>query len=402
MSDKSPKKDVERRDVRQEVTDSILAKLEQGVMPWRKGWADGEPKHGEPKPLMLPQNGESGKAYRGGNRLYLMSVMHSQGYDDPRFMTFNQLRAWEAGPQKGSRGYPVEYWERLPFWKRRDVEVSLNGVRVQVHEVRSDGLAPVAVIGADRREVPANHFDVRSPDGCMMRWAQAEKRLDVLYAKHSTVFNIAQCQGLEKYLEARPFELPQRTEVQLDASMDGVVKGMQATGLQVRFKEQNHAFYRPSTDMIMMPDPKQFEDVREFRSTLLHELGHATGHASRLNREGIVAGDGFGGPKYAREELVAELTSAFMSAETGIDRVDDNHVSYISHWMAALKAKDGKHVLYEAAREADKATDYMLDASRSAEVEQAVERPLDKAQDREGPAAPPKRRRREVDHGMSL
>ena len=377
MPNKSASKDVERRDVRQEVTDSILARLEQGVMPWRKGWTDGEPKHGEPTPLMLPQNGESGKAYRGGNRLYLMSVMHSQGYDDPRFMTFNQLRAWEAGPQKGSRGYPVEYWEKMPFWKRRDVEVSLNGSRVQVLDVRSDGMAPVAVIGADRREVPANHLDVRAPDGRMMRRAQAERELDVLYAKHSTVFNIAQCQGIEKFLEARPFELPKRTEVQLDASMDGIVKGMQATGLQVRFEEQNRAFYRPSADMIMMPVPQQFDDVREFRSTLLHELGHATGHASRLNREGVVNGDGYGGPKYAREELVAELTSAFMAAETGIDRVDDNHASYISHWMAALKAKDGKHVLYEAAREADKATDYMLDAA-SRSVEQAVEQPLGK------------------------
>jgi len=373
MSNKSPKKDApERRDVRQEVTDSILARLEQGVMPWRKGWTDGEP-----KPLMLPQNGESGKTYRGGNRLHLMAVMQSQGYDDPRFMTFNQLRAWEAGPQKGSRGYPVEYWERMPFWKRRDVEISLNGSRVQVHDVRSDGMTPVAVIGAERREVPANHLDVRGPDGGVMRWARAERELDVLYAKHSTVFNIAQCQGIEKYLEARPFELPKRTEVQLDASMSDIVKGMQATGLQVRFEEQNRAFYRPSADMIMMPVPQQFDDVREFRSTLLHEMGHATGHASRLARDGIVAGDGFGGPKYAREELVAEMTSAFMAAETGIDRVDDNHASYIGHWIEAIKAKDGgKHVLYEAAREADKATDYMLDASRS--VERAVEQPLDK------------------------
>jgi len=235
-------------------------------------------------------------------------------------------------------------------------------------------MTPVAVIGAERREVPANHLDVRGPDGGVMRWARAERELDVLYAKHSTVFNIAQCQGIEKYLEARPFELPKRTEVQLDASMSDIVKGMQATGLQVRFEEQNRAFYRPSSDLIMMPDPKQFEDVREFRSTLLHELGHATGHASRLNREGIVAGDGFGGPKYAREELVAEMTSAFMAAETGVDRIDDSHASYIGHWVESLKAKDGKHVLYEAARDADKATDYMLDASRS--LEQAVEQPL--------------------------
>jgi len=368
MSEKKAKaapKEFEKRDVRQEVTESILAKLEQGVMPWRQGWTDAEP-----KPLMLPQNGETGRAYRGGNRMYLMHVLHERGYDDPRFMTFNQLRAWEAGPQKGSRGYPVEYWDKMPFWKRKDVDVTLNGQKVWVQDVRSDGVTPVALIGSDRREVFTSHLDVRSPEGRMMRWDQADRTLSVLYGRHSVVFNLAQCQGIEKYLEAHPLEIPKRSEAQLDASMDGIVKGMEATGLKVRFEEQNRAFYRPSADMILMPDPKQFEDVREFRSTLLHELGHATGHASRLNREGVVAGDGFGGPKYAREELVAELTSAFMAAQTGIDRIDDSHASYIGHWLEALKAKDGKHVLYEAAREADKAADYLVEASMAREQSQ--------------------------------
>lgn len=133
--------------------------------------------------------------------------------------------------------------------------------------------------------------------------------------------------------------------------------------------------------MIMMPEQSQFADIREFRSTLLHELGHATGHESRLAREGITNGDGFGGPKYAREELVAELTSAFMSAETGIERIDDQHASYISSWLEVLKSKDGKHILFEAAREADKATDYMLE--RSLEREKAVEQ--NKEQEAEKP-----------------
>lgn len=368
---KAASKEFEKRDVRQEVTDSIMAKLEQGVMPWRRGWSDAE---SEPQPLMLPQNGESGKTYRGGNRLYLMHVLQSQGYDDPRFMTFRQLRAWEAGPEKGSRGYPVEYWDKMPFWKRKDVDVMLNGQKVQVLDVRSEGPAPVAVLGPNRREAYTSHLDVRSPEGRMMRWDQADRTLSVLYARHSVVFNLEQCQGTEKYLETHPLNLPKRSEVQLDAAMDGIVKGMESTGLKVRFEEQNRAFYRPSADLILMPDPKQFGDVREFRGTLLHELGHATGHASRLGREGIVDGDGFGGQKYAQEELVAELTSAFMAAQTGIDRIDDSHASYIGHWMEALKAKDGKHVLYEAAREADKAADYMLDVSQERQQSQSQEK----------------------------
>lgn len=381
----APKKETERRDIRQEVTDSIMRKLEEGTMPWRRGWEDAE----QQRPMLLPRNGESGKMYRGGNRLSLLSVMHGHDYSDPRFFTFKQLQAHEAGPEKGSKGYPVEYWDKMPFWKRRDCQVMVGGNPVQVHDVRQEGSQTIATIGPDRRDVHAVHLDAKGPDGRTMRWRQAERELDVLYARHSVVFNVAQCRGLERYLEANPLDIPKRTEVQLDRALDGIVHGMEATGLRVRFEEQNRAFYRPSSDMIMMPAPKQFQDAREFRSTLLHELGHATGHESRLAREGIVSGDGFGGPKYAREELVAELTSAFMSAETGIDRVDDQHAAYIGVWLEALKSKDGKHVLFEAAREADKASDYLL--GRSLERGKSVE------QDQEQGAAPAKKAKETAD-----
>lgn len=363
----SEAKESQRRDVRQEVTDSILAKLEQGVMPWRRGWKDAE-HEGQ---ILLPRNGETGKMYRGGNRLYLMTVMQAKGYSDPRFFTFKQLQALDAAPEKGSKGYPVEYWDRLPFWRRRDCQVMVGGNAVQVHDVRQQGGQTIASIGADRRDVHAVHLDVRGPAGQIMRWAQAEKTLDLLYARYSVVFNVAQCRGLEAYLEANPLDIPKRSEVQLDKALDGIVKGMEKTGLKVRFEAQNRAYYRPSADMIMMPQQEQFSDIREFRSTLLHELGHATGHESRLAREGITNGDGFGGPKYAREELVAELTSAFMAAETGIERIDDQHAAYISSWLDVLRAKGGKDVLFEAARQADKATDYLL--VHSLEREKAVE-----------------------------
>jgi len=393
MSKTETKAKVERRDVRQEVTDSIMKRLEQGVMPWRRGWIDTEQQHA----LMLPRNGETGKMYRGGNRLSLLSTMHEQGYADPRFFTFNQLRALEAGPEKGSHGYPIEYWDKMPFWKRRDCQVLVGTHPVQVHDVRQVGAQTIATIGADRRDVHAVHLDVKGPDGQIMRWRQAEKDLDILYARHSVVFNVAQCRGLERYLEANPLEIPQRSEVQLDQALEGVVSGMKATGLQVRFEDQNRAYYRPSADLIVMPKPDQFPDAREFRSTLLHELGHATGHESRLDREGITSSDGFGKEKYAREELVAELTSAFMSAETGIERVDDQHAAYIGHWLEALKGKEGKHILFEAARDADKATDYMLE--RSQEREKAVEQDKGPEAEKPGPeqTAPAKRPREAVD-----
>lgn len=358
----------DRRDVRQEVTDSIIRRLEQGVMPWRRGWRDAQESD---LGLLLPRNGISNALYRGGNKLSLLTVMHAEGYRDPRFFTFKQLQSLDAGPQKGSRGYPVEYWDKMPFWKRRDCVVMLGSTPVKVHDVqRVDGRA-IATVGDDRRDVHAAYLNVRAPDGAMLSWQQAERTLDVLYSRYSVVFNVQQCRGLEKYLEQHPLDIPKRSEMELDEKLKDIVSGMEKTGLRVKFEPQNKAFYRPSADMVMMPLREQFDDVREFRSTLLHELAHATGHESRLNRDGITKSDGFGSPRYAREELIAELASAFMSAETGIERVDDQHAAYIQSWLTALKGKDGKHLLFEAAREADKATDYLLDRAR--ELAQEVE-----------------------------
>lgn len=125
-------KEKQARDVRQEVTDAIVKKLEAGVMPWRRGWSSAEQAKDA---LLLPRNGETGRAYRGGNRLYLMTMMQEKGWSDPRFMTFNQLQKLDAGPRKGEKGLPVEYWDELPFWKRRDVDVLLCGEKVKVHAV---------------------------------------------------------------------------------------------------------------------------------------------------------------------------------------------------------------------------------------------------------------------------
>ena len=137
---------------------------------------------------------------------------------------------------------------------------------------------------------------------------------------------------------------------------------------------QNRAYYSPTLDTVVMPERRQFESPGAYRSTLLHEIAHATGHPKRLGRE---LGGGFGSEGYAREELVAELSSAFLSAATGIQRVDDSHAQYIGSWLKALHGKDGKDELYAAARDANKATDYVLaraQPQREREPEPALER----------------------------
>lgn len=361
-------KEKQARDVRQEVTDAIVKKLEAGVMPWRRGWSSAEQAKDA---LLLPRNGETGRAYRGGNRLYLMTMMQEKGWSDPRFMTFNQLQKLDAGPRKGEKGLPVEYWDELPFWKRRDVDVLLCGEKVKVHAV--DPQLKIATVGDDRRDVHTQSLFVQGPAGQVISWGAAERSLNLLFAKYAVVFNVGQCRGLEKWLEQNPIEKPQRTEIGLDETLSKIVAGMEKTGLVVKHEPQDSAFYTPLTDRITMPRPQQFHSVAEYRSTLLHELGHATGHEKRLAREGITKIAPFGSEIYAKEELVAELTSAFMAAETGIERLDDSHASYIDLWLKALKGQNGKHVLFEAARDAEKATDYLLDRGRGIEIEKARE-----------------------------
>lgn len=363
---------VQKRDVRQEVVNSIIEKLEQGVMPWRKGWG-----HDVTDGALLPRNGATGHVYRGGNRLHLMMAMMDHGYSDPRFMTFKQLQAWDAYPAKGSRGYAVEYWDRMPFWRRRDIEILRGDTAVRVA-----GVSGQEVVLADGQQVHASELGVRTAQGRTLSWSAAEKTLDVMIARHSVVFNVAQCRNIEAYLENNPLEIKPKTELQLDKELAAISQAMKSTGLQIEYLPQDRAFYEPASDRIVMPMMQQFHSMREFRSTLLHEMVHATGHEKRLAREGITEFARFGDERYAKEELVAELGSAFIAAETGLERDDRQHAAYIDLWLKALRGKDGKHVLYEAAREADRASDYLLQPLRERERSQEISRPQEVALER--------------------
>ncbi|TSE30923.1 ArdC family protein [Tepidimonas charontis] len=372
-----------RRDVRQEVTNSIIEHLERGVMPWRKGWGAAKD-----TALLLPRNGATGHVYRGGNRLYLLTVMREAGYDDPRFFTFKQLQALGAGPEKGSKGYAVEYWDRLPFWRRRDVEVLHGDMRVRV--VGADDKTATLATGEQVavEELSARGPGIKNP----LPWHSAQRVLDAVIAKYAVVFNVAQARGLEEYLEANPLEnnvaqargleeyleanpleKPAASALQLDKQLAALVGHMKSTGLTVQFVPGDSACYLPRDDRVVMPAMEQFKSSLEFRSTLLHELIHATGHEKRLNREGIAQFDGFGTERYAREELIAELGSAFAAAETGIERDDANHAAYIDSWLKVLRGKDGKHALFEAARQADKACDYVLEPLRERQQQRQPE-----------------------------
>ncbi|MHB1869649.1 MAG: ArdC family protein [Steroidobacteraceae bacterium] len=358
------------RDFRQEITDKMVAALEEGKIPWEMPWRQGE----------RPMNGLSGHHYQGINRFMTMLVAAERGYADPRWLTFRQVGEANGHVRKGEHGVPIEVWKPRPFWERKDVKITRDGVRIKVFAEEPNG---VQIGGAGYSKRPTGTVHPNSlrveHNGEMLSWRSAHKKLDTATARVFTVFNVAQCEGLDleklKPLaeQGLPIDAHTRGEFLIAAMRgDGIV--FQAGG--------DSACYVPSTDAIKLPERDRFISQEGYYATALHEIGHATGAAQRLAREGITGGHRYGSEAYAREELRAELASAFLSAETGIAGADgvshpgsvesiieNQHKAYLQSWAKVLKGD--KNEFFRAAKEAGEATDYVL--ARERELEQALE-----------------------------
>jgi antirestriction protein ArdC len=179
-----------------------------------------------------------------------------------------------------------------------------------------------------------------------------------------------------------------------------VLDGYLARGSDLRHLAGDRAAYQPATDTIQLPLRSQFRSAEHYYATAFHEAAHSTGHQSRLNRPGIAAFDHFGSDKYAREELVAEMTSSILCAETGIDHPElfDNSAAYIAGWLSALN--HDHNLVVAAAAQAQRAGDLIHQAEREAirdaddhpEVA-AVADPRDGRNSQAGPRAPATERR---------
>ena len=352
-----------KKDLREQITERIVASLESGVMPWRKGWTNvGGVATG------LPRNAVSGRIYSGGNRLMLMMQGMDKGYADPRWLTFKQAQGLGGGVAKGEKSTPIEYWDELPFHRRRDVDITLNGARVKLGETPEKNAQSVKL--ASGLEVDTRQLVVEA-GGIKYSWKQAERTLNLLFEKTSHAFNVEQCTGLSIEPMATKKDSPAIEKI---AAVEKIAEGMKLDGLRLGHGG-DRAFYSPARDAVQMPNPDQFESPEAYAGTLLHELGHATGGENRLGRP---LSNGFGTDEYAREELVAELCSAFASAETGVPFDDKNHAAYIGSWLEALKGD--KHAVFAAAKDASKAVDYLIEKSLAVEVKQDVERAADELQ----------------------
>lgn len=292
--------------------DEVMKNLDEGAGIWRAGWS-------MPK---VPESAITKKQYHGINNVTLSLVSMSRGYGDYRWVTFNQMqeKGWtfktdEEGNSLGKgAGVSIEYFDLIDkqTGKRLDKSV-LDGMTI---EEKND------------------------------YFAQNVKPIRKFYR----VFNgdiINGIPALEK-TEINPMEKVDRVEQLLDYWNENEAKIVYGG---------SQAYYRPKTDEIHLPNREKFFSMQEFYSTALHELGHSTGHESRLNRniENL-----FGTPDYALEELRAEIASMFIEQDLEI-QVDAEHKRNNSAYIAAWKQeiKDNPNALFTAITDADKIAKYV-------------------------------------------
>ncbi len=188
---------------------------------------------------------------------------------------------------------------------------------------------------------------------------------EVPFLRYFNVFHIDQCEGIAAKHATTEHEWVSPALAH-DFAETVIAKYIAASGIKLVIRESNEAFYRPSTDTVVLPLVTQFSDTAEYYSTAFHELTHSTGHPKRLNR--ITETARFGSASYSREELCAELGASFLLNRLGIETPDSfrNNAAYINHWLGVLK--EDKRLLVSAAGQADKAVRLILGEEENNDV----------------------------------
>jgi antirestriction protein ArdC len=286
-----------KEDIYTQITNRIVAALEDGVRPWHQPWNAAHAAGKITRPLR-----HNGTPYSGINVIMLWSEAVAAGYSAPIWMTYRQAKELGGQVRKGEHGATVVYANRI-------------------HKTEID---------EDTGE---------------------ERERDIPFMKGYTVFNVEQIEGLPAHYYATEIE-PVLAPVQRDARAEAFFA---ATGADIRFGG-NRAYYAPGSDHIQMPPFEFFEDPQSFYATLAHETTHWTRHPSRLDRD--FGRKRFGDEGYAMEELVAELGSAFLSADLDLTpEVREDHVAYIENWLKVLKSD--KRAIFTAAAHAQRACDLL-------------------------------------------
>jgi antirestriction protein ArdC len=285
-----------KADLYSQITDKIIAELEQGVRPWNKPWAAGHVAGPISRPLR-----SNGKPYSGINVLMLWATAMERGYSAPIWLTYKQAQELGAQVRKGEKGTLVVYASTFT----RTEQDTATGEDTE-------------------RKIP--------------------------FLKGYSVFNVEQIDGLPAHYTAT--HAPRLNEQQRNGQAEAFFA---ATKADIRHGG-NSAHYVPAEGYVQMPPFESFRDAGAYYGTLAHECTHWTKHPSRLERD--FQAKRFGDQGYAMEELVAELGAAFLCADLELTpQIRDDHAPYIAGWLKALK--NDKRAIFTAASHAQKAADFL-------------------------------------------
>ncbi|MEO1193550.1 MAG: zincin-like metallopeptidase domain-containing protein [Pseudomonadota bacterium] len=298
-----------RTDVYEKVTARIVKDLERGIRPWFKPWSAEHAAGRITKPLR-----HNGIPYQGINVLMLWSAAVAEGYAAPIWMTFRQAKELGGHVRKGEKGNLVVFASTLT---RTDTDPATG----------------------------------------------EEEERDIPYMKGYSVFNVDQIEGLPAHFHA--LAEPRLDPVQRIEHAESFFAG---TGAEIRHSG-NQAYYAIGEDRVQMPPFEAFRDAESYYATLAHECTHWTRHPSRLDRS--FGRKRWGDEGYAMEELVAELGSAFLSADLDLaPEPRPDHASYLASWLKVLKGD--KRAIFHAASHAQRAADYLHGLQASPAMEKAA------------------------------
>ena len=301
----------------QKFSDMLIARMEQmKESKWKKGWTDGRTAQ-----FGLPQN-LVGRPYTGSNAFLCQIHTTMEHYRMPVYLTIKQIRDAGGMIKKGEHSIPIFKWD-LRIKDKDGKKLSESDYRNMTKEEQAEcTVRPYLKVYNEWNIDQTNLEEVNKEkyDAILKRFKSEPIKDEVGMYKNEAFGNL---------LKEQSWVCPIEYE---------------------KFNES--AFYSPKRDQIVVPSKKQFnisntpEDVfkdgMEFYGTTIHEMAHSTGHESRLGRDGIVKIDQFGSDQYAKEELVAELTSALIGNAMGFDsRIRENNIAYLQNWIGSLK-KDPK------------------------------------------------------------
>ncbi len=296
----------------EDVTKKIIGLIENHQLKYDKSWIslgnDGKPSH----------NADSQRVYSGINQFLLSLISMDREYVSNGWLTFKQCKELGGSIEKGSKSVPIYFYKTLFI---DDVKKKYS--QEEYSNFSSDRQAKI-------------------------------KKIPVL--KQYNVFNLSQTKDLPESFYTIE-DKPQLNEFERDEKAEELIF---STDAKIEIKESNRAFYHSGTDSITLPLREQFKSTQPFYGTALHELGHWTGHENRLDRK---LANPFGSKEYAKEELIAELCSAYLCASLGFSKTISNNAAYLQSWLSCLK-QDAKFI-FTASAKAQKAADYILNFNQS-------------------------------------